>query len=80
MEEDIRFSLTNDIDFMVWGVYHSAKEIELLQKAIEKQKKLLGKDCKNPNIKIIAKIENETALDDIDNIIPVSNSIFVPRG
>jgi len=28
MEEDIRFALMNDIDFMVWGV-HYGEEIEI---------------------------------------------------
>jgi hypothetical protein len=46
MEEDIRFALMNDIDFMVWGVYHG-EEIEIFQKAIDNQRELMGSACKN---------------------------------
>ena len=80
MVEDARFILQNDIDYVIQSVYNSSKEIDSLRNIFKQEGEKLGEKCTNPNVKFMAKIENEQALEDIAHIIKSSDAILVPRG
>lgn len=66
---DIKFSCERDGDFLALS-FVSCKEDILAVKEI----------IKDTNIQIISKIENDEAIDNIDEIIDVSDGIMVARG
>ncbi|MFW5701284.1 MAG: pyruvate kinase, partial [Cyclobacteriaceae bacterium] len=68
---DADFALDHDVDWIALSFVRSASDILDLKKII--------KD-KGKHTKVIAKIEKPEALDDIDNIIDVSDGIMVARG
>ncbi len=68
---DVNFILDHDIDWLALSFVRSSVDIADLKKIIKKKKK---------NIKVIAKIEKPEALEEIDNIIDVSDGIMVARG
>ena len=59
MKADAKFALQNDVDFIIQSVYKNHKEIKDLKRVLQKQIGILGADCINPDVKIMAKIENE---------------------
>ncbi len=69
--EDIQFGATVDLDYVALSFVNNASDIEDLRK-------ILGE--LNSDAKIIAKIETVAALNDIENIIKVSDAIMVARG
>ena len=69
---DIRFGLQNDIDFIAASFTRCAEDI------LEIRKLLGHEDGVDP--KIIAKIENHQGVDNIDEILRVSDGIMVARG
>ena len=71
-KKDIAFGVEQDIDFIAASFTRSANYIMLLRKELKK----LGCD----NVRICAKIENHEGIDNIDDIIRVSDSIMVARG
>lgn len=71
-KKDIAFGVEQDIDFIAASFTRSANDIMLLRKELKK----LGCD----NVRICAKIENHEGIDNIDDIIRVSDSIMVARG
>jgi len=40
----------------------------------------MGKECVNPDVRIMAKLENEAAINDINKILDVCDAVLVPRG
>ena len=70
-KEDIIFACQNDGDFLAASFVSCKKDIIDIKKIIENE---------NSNIKIIAKIENKMALDNLDEIIEEADGIMVARG
>jgi len=59
MNEDAKFALKNDVDFIIQSVYKDHREIKDLKRVLKSQIQALGAECTNPKVKIMAKIENE---------------------
>ncbi|MCI9531546.1 MAG: pyruvate kinase [Lachnospiraceae bacterium] len=70
--EDIVFGIGNDFDFVAASFVRTADDVLEIRKIFEE------KGCHNINI--IAKIENMQGVDNIDEIIQVSDGIMVARG
>ena len=71
-KNDIDYACKQKVDLLALSFISSSEEI------LEVNDILINN--KNDNIRIIAKIENERALDDIEEIIKVSDAIMVARG
>ena len=71
-KKDIAFGVEQDVDFIAASFTRSADDIMLLRKELKKN------NC--DNIRICAKNENHEGIDNIDDIIKVSDSIMVARG
>lgn len=69
---DIEFGLSQGADAVAASFVRSAEDIKTLKDYIES----IGYD----NVDIIAKIENQAGVDDIDRIIAVCDGIMVARG
>ena len=69
---DIVFGIENGVDFIAASFTRTADDILQIRKILEEH------DCKSVNI--IAKIENKQGVDNIDDIIRVSDGIMVARG
>ena len=69
---DIIFGIENDFDFIAASFVRSADDILEIRKILDEY------EC--DNINIIAKIENMQGVDNIDEIIRVSDGIMVARG
>lgn len=70
--EDLIFGIKNDVDFIAASFIRSAKDVLEIRKILESN----GGD----DIKIISKIENLEGVQNIDEIIDVSDGIMVARG
>lgn len=70
--EDLIFGIENDVDFIAASFIRSAKDVLEIRKVLESN----GGD----DIKIISKIENLEGVQNIDEIIEVSDGIMVARG
>ena len=70
--EDILFGIENDFDFVAASFVRTADDVLQIRKIFEE------KNCHNINI--IAKIENMQGVQNIDEIIRVSDGIMVARG
>jgi pyruvate kinase len=70
--EDIKFGIENGFDFIAASFVRKAADVIQIKKVLEKYR---GKD-----IKVIAKIENREGIENIDEIIKVSDGIMVARG
>ena len=70
--EDLIFGVENDVDFIAASFIRSAKDVLEIKKILESN----GGD----DIKIISKIENLEGVQNIDEIIDVSDGIMVARG
>ncbi|WBW49784.1 pyruvate kinase [Peptoniphilus equinus] len=71
-KEDILFGVANDIDFIAASFVRNAADVLEIRKVLE--------DAGNYDIKIIAKIESEQGLENLDQILKVSDGIMVARG
>lgn len=71
-KEDILFGLENDIDFIAASFVRCKEDVEKVRKILN--------DNNKPNIKIISKIENRQGVENIDEIISVSDGIMIARG
>lgn len=69
---DILFGIENDFDFIAASFTRTADDILEIRKILEEKN--------GNNINIIAKIENKQGVDNIDEIIRVSDGIMVARG
>lgn len=70
--EDIKFGIRNDIDFIAASFIRKAEDVLEIRKVLEEN---VGE-----HIDIIAKIENQEGVDNIDEIIKASDGIMVARG
>ena len=70
--EDILFGISQDVDFIAASFVQNKEDILQLRRLLDKNG---GED-----IKIIAKIENAQGVENIDEIIEVSDGIMIERG
>lgn len=77
--KDLEFGIKQNIDWVAISFVSSAKDIITLRKLIQKFEKKLKIKNKYP-IKIIPKIEKAPAVENIDEIIDVSDGIMIARG
>ncbi len=70
-EADAIFALNAGVDYIALSFVQTAKDIEPLQKLIDKH---------NPKVKIIAKIEKKEAIKNLESIIKKASIIMVARG
>lgn len=71
-KEDLKFGIEQDVDFVAASFTRSAEDISEMKAFLEKNG---GSD-----IRIIAKIENKDGVNNIDEIIRVSDGIMIARG
>lgn len=69
---DIEFGINNGIDFIAASFIRKAEDVHEIRRILEKNNA--------HQIQIISKIENQEGLDNIDEIIEVSDGIMVARG
>ncbi|NLI93991.1 MAG: pyruvate kinase [Peptococcaceae bacterium] len=69
--EDINFGLRNDIDFIAASFARKASDILEVRKLVEEAE---------ADVKIIAKIENQEGIANVDSILDVADGIMVARG
>lgn len=68
---DVKFGLTQDIDYIALSFIHTAEDIERLRAIIKKSKQ---------NVRIIAKIETAPAVENLYEIIEASDVVMIARG
>lgn len=69
---DIIFGIKNEVDFIAASFVRKASDVNDIRRILE--------DNNGINIDIISKIENQEGVDNIDDIITVSDGIMVARG
>ncbi len=72
-ENDIKFAVENDFDYIACSFVNTVDNVSEVRALINKY----GKDSK---IQIVSKIETQQAINNIDDIISVSDGIMVARG
>ncbi len=70
--DDILFGIENEVDFIAPSFIRKASDVLNIRKILE--------DNNGSEIEIIAKIENQEGVDNIDEILKASNGIMVARG
>lgn len=70
--EDIRFGLDNEIDFIAASFVRKAQDILEIRQILEEKDRT--------HVQILAKIESQEGIDNIDAIIKVSDGIMIARG
>lgn len=70
--EDIRFGLDNEIDFIAASFVRKAQDILEIREILEEKEMT--------HVQILAKIESQEGIDNIDEIIKVADGIMVARG
>lgn len=70
-EEDIRYACNNEGDFLALSFVSTKEDVLEVRKIIEEEKS---------NIKIISKIESTTGIDNLKEIVSVSDGIMVAHG
>lgn len=70
-KENILFAIKNDVDFVAHSFVRSKQDVLDVQKILEEH---------NSHIKVIAKIENQEGVDNIDEILSAAYGIMVARG
>lgn len=68
---DIKFGVTQDLDYVALSFVQSASDVELLRGILRKH----GSDAK-----IIVKIETKTAVANIEDIVKATDAVMVARG
>lgn len=71
-EQDIKFAIENDFDFIAISFVRNSDDVEQIKKILNSNG---GSD-----IQIVAKIENREGVDNADQIIQASDGIMVARG
>lgn len=71
-EKDIIFGINNGIDFIAQSFVNKADDVKLLRELLKREN--------SEHIHIIAKIETAQALENIDEIIKISDGIMIARG
>ncbi len=67
----VQFAIEHDIDFIAHSFVRNKRDLMDIQEII---------DANNSNVKIIAKIENQQGVDNIDEILDIAYGIMVARG
>lgn len=67
-EEDLKFALKNDVDWIGLSFVQKAEDVRAVKKLVD------GK------ARIISKLEKPSAIDDLENIVQESDAIMVARG
>lgn len=70
-KEDLQFGLANGVDYVALSFVRHGKDIRILREMIEKQ---------GSTAKIVAKIEMLEALDNLEEIVRLSDVVMVARG
>jgi len=70
--DDINFGIDHSVDFIAASFVRKKEDVEAIREIL--------KERNAEDIKIISKIENKEGLDNIDEIIKVSDGIMVARG
>ncbi len=70
-KKDVQFGIKQEVDFMALSFVRKASDVEELKAILKKSK---------ADIKIIAKIETQEALENLDEIIKSADGIMVARG
>ena len=70
--DDIRFGVENDFDFIAASFVRRAADVEAVRAVLH--------DCGGDDVKIIAKIENQEGVDNLDAILDAADGIMVARG
>ncbi len=70
--DDIRFGVENDFDFIAASFVRRAADVEAVRAVLH--------DCGGDDVKIIAKIENQEGVDNLDAILEAADGIMVARG
>lgn len=71
-KNDLIFGAENDVDVIAASFVRNANDILEIKKILA--------DAGKPNIKILAKIENQEALKELDSIIEAADALMVARG
>ncbi len=69
---DIKFGVENDFDFIAASFVRRAADVQAVREVLER----FG----GQNVRIIAKIENQEGVDNIDEILEAADGIMVARG
>ena len=70
--DDIRFGVENDFDFIAASFVRRAADVEAVRQVL--------RECGGNDVKIIAKIENQEGVDNLDAILEAADGIMVARG
>ena len=70
--DDIRFGVENDFDYVAASFVRRAADVQAVRQVLH--------DCGGDDVKIIAKIENQEGVDNIDEILAAADGIMVARG
>lgn len=70
--EDIKFGIENDFDYIAASFVRCAEDVIKIRDVLDKNA--------GSHIKIIAKIENRSGVDNIDEILQIADGIMVARG
>jgi pyruvate kinase len=71
-KDDIIFGAKLGFDYIAASFVRSHEDVHEIRKILE--------DCGHPDVRIIAKVENQEGVDNIDDIIRASDGIMVARG
>ena len=77
MKNDIKFCVTSDIDYVIQSIYVGKKEIEETLQIINEEQK---SNQYSKDFKIIAKLETEESIKEIQGILEIADAILIPRG
>lgn len=69
--QDINFGIDNEVDFIAASFVRTAEDVLEIRRILEKR---------DADIEIIAKIESQQGVDNLDEIIKVTNGVMVARG
>ena len=69
---DIRFGVENDFDYIAASFVRRSADVEAVREVL--------KECGGSGVKIIAKIENQEGVDNLDEILAAADGIMVARG
>lgn len=79
-KEDLRFGISQRVDWVALSFVRSADVIREIKKLIAEYRKELGIDDDDIPVRIIAKIEKREAVDAIDEILEEVDALMVARG
>ena len=69
---DIRFGVENDFDYIAASFVRRAADVEAVRQVLH--------ECGGDDVKIIAKIENQEGIDNVDDILAAADGVMVARG